>query len=51
LAQIGSGLGEVRWAAKVAPVVLVGAKGEDFLALGGEAEVGIDDGEDAVFGE
>ena len=27
------------------------AEGQDFLALGGEAEVGIDDGEGAFFGE
>jgi len=30
---------------------LVGAEGEDFLALGSEAEVRGDDGEDAFFGE
>ncbi len=45
------GLSEIGGAAEVAPVVLVGAEGEDFLALGGEAEVGGDDGEDAFFGE
>ena len=49
--KIGGGLGEVGGAAEVAPVVVVGAEGEDGLALGGEAEVGGDDGEDAVFGE
>jgi hypothetical protein len=27
------------------------AEGQDFLALGGEAEVGVDDGEGAGFGE
>lgn len=27
------------------------AEGEDFLGLGGEAEVGVDDGEGAGFGE
>jgi hypothetical protein len=51
LLQVEGGLGEVGGAAEVAPVVLVGAEGEDFLALGGEAEVGIDDGEGAGFGE
>lgn len=51
LLKIGGGLGEVGGAAEVAPIVLVGAEGEDFLALGGEAEVGGDDGEDAFFGE
>jgi hypothetical protein len=49
--QVEGGLGEVGGAAEVAPVVLVGAEGEDFLALGGEAEVGGNDGEDAFFGE
>src|SRR5882724_5317768 len=51
LPQVVGGLGEVGGAAKVAPVVGVGAEGEDILALGGEAEVGGDDGEDAFFGE
>jgi len=49
--HVERGLGKVGWAAEVAPVVLVGAEGEDGLALGGEAEVGGDDGEDAFFGE
>jgi hypothetical protein len=51
LLKIGGGLGEVGGAAEVAPIVVVGAEGEDFFALGGEAEVGGDDGEDAFFGE
>lgn len=51
LLEVEGGLGEVGAAAEVAPVVLVGAEGEDGLALGGEAEVGIDDGEDTFFGE
>ena len=45
--EVGGGLGEVGGAAEVAPVELVGAEGENFLALGGEVEVGVDDGEDA----
>ena len=49
--QIVSGLGEVGGAAEVAPRVIVCAEGEDFFALGGEAKVGGDDGEDAFFGE
>ena len=49
--EIVGGLGEVGGAAEVAPVVGVGAEGEDGLALGSEAEVGGDDGEDAFFGE
>ena len=49
--KIGGGLSEVGGAAEVAPVVGVGAEGEDVLALAGEAEVGGDDGEDAFFGE
>ncbi len=51
LLQIGGSLGEVGRAAEVPPIVLVGAKGEDFFALGGEAEIGRDDGKDAFFGE
>ena len=51
LLQVEGGLGEVGGAAEVAPVVLVGAEGEDGVGLGGEAEVGIDDGERALFGE
>ena len=51
LLQVEGGLGEVGGAAEVAPVVFVGAEGEDFFALGGEAEIGVDDGEDAFFGE
>src|SRR5712691_1448108 len=49
--QVVGGLSEIGGAAEVAPVVLVGAEGEDFLAVGSEAEVGGDDGEDAFFGE
>jgi hypothetical protein len=44
-------LGEVGGAAKVAPVVFVGAEGEDFFALGREAKIGVDDGEDAFLSE
>lgn len=47
--EVLSGLGEVGRAAEVAPIVLVGAEGEDFFALGGEAEIGGNDGEDAFF--
>ena len=35
LLQIKGGLGEVGRAAEVAPVVVVGAEGDDFLAFGG----------------
>jgi hypothetical protein len=49
--EIERGLGEVGEATEVAPVVFVGAEGKDFLALGGEAKIGVDDGEGAVFGE
>ena len=51
LPQIEGGLDEVGRTAQVAPIVLVGAEGLDFLAFGGEAEIGGDDGEDAFFGE
>ncbi len=49
LLQIEGGLGEIGGAADIAPIILVGAESEDFFALGGEAEVGWDDGEDAFF--
>lgn len=49
--QVDCGLGEVGGLAEVAPVGMVVAEGEDFLALGGQAEIGVDDGEDAGFGE
>jgi len=51
LLDVAGGLREVRGAAEVAPVVFVGAEGEDFLAQGGEAKIGVDDGEDAFFSE
>src|SRR5215468_9582281 len=51
LPQVEDGLGEVGGAAEVAPVVFISAKGEDFLALGGEAKVRVHDGEDALFGQ
>jgi hypothetical protein len=44
-------LGEVGGPAEIAPIVFVGAEGEDVFALGAESEVGGDDGEDAFFGE
>ncbi len=51
LLEVEGGLGEVGGAAEVAPVVVVGAEGEDFFALGGETKIGVDDGEGAFFGE
>ena len=51
LLKVQGGLGEVGGAAEVAPIVFVGAEGEDFFALSGEANVGVDDGEDSGFGE
>jgi len=47
--DFGGRMADVVGAAEVAPVVFIGAKGGDSFALGGEAEVGGDDGEDAVF--
>jgi hypothetical protein len=35
LLQVEGGLSQVGGAAEVAPVVVVGAEGEDFLGLGG----------------
>jgi hypothetical protein len=51
LLKVPCGLREVGGRAEVAPIIFVGAEGEDVFALGGEAEVGVDDGEDAVLGE
>ena len=51
LLEVESGLGEIGRAAEVAPVVFVGAEGEDFFTLGSEEEIGVDDGEDALLGE
>jgi hypothetical protein len=51
LLQVEGGLEEVGGAAEVAPVVFIGAKGEDFFALDSEAKIGVDDGEDACFSE
>jgi len=44
-------LSEVFGTAEVAPVEGVGAEGGDFFVGGCEAEVGVDDGEDAGFGD
>ena len=49
--KVVGGLGEVGGLAEVAPVVFVGAEGEDFFSLSSEAEIRVDDGEDAFFGE
>ena len=43
LLQIQGGLGEIGGAAEVTPVVFVGAESEDFFALDGEAQIGVDD--------
>jgi len=51
LLKVEGSLGEVGGAAKVAPVVFVGTKGEDFVALGGESDVRVNDGKDSGFGE
>lgn len=49
--QLDCGLGEVGGLAEVAPIGMVVAQGEDFFALRGQAKIGVDDGEDAGFGE
>lgn len=51
LLEVEGGLGEVGGPAEVAPIVLVGGEGEDFLTKPGQAEVGVNDREDAVFRE
>jgi len=45
------GLLQVCEAADVAPGIFVGAKGANALTATGQTQIGIDDGEDAVFGE
>jgi len=45
--QIAFGFSEVLRPAEIAPVRLIGAKGEDRFTLGGETEIGRDDGKDA----
>src|SRR5438270_11603214 len=49
--EVAGGLGEVGGAAEVAPVVFVGAEGEDFFTPGGEPKTSVDDGEDAGLSE
>ena len=49
--QIAFGFSEVLSPAEIAPVRLIGAKGEDRLTLGGETEIGGDDGEGAFLGQ
>ena len=51
LLQILRCLQKIGGAAEVAPVIIVGAEGEDVLALSGEAEITRDDGENAFFGK
>ena len=49
LPQVEGGFGEIGGAAEVAPIVVVGAKGEDFFSMGSKIEIGSDDGENAFF--
>ncbi len=49
LLQILLGLHHVFRLAEIAPIIFVGPKGKDSLALGGKAQVGRDDGESAYF--
>ena len=35
--------------AEIAPIIFIGAKGEDFFSLGSETQIGGDDGESALF--
>jgi hypothetical protein len=45
LRQVEEGLGEVGRLAEIAPIIVVGAEGEDAFALGSKAEIGRDDAE------
>src|SRR5712692_1620538 len=49
LLQILSGLHHVVRPAQIAPIILIGPKGEDVFSLGSEPQIGSDDGENAFF--
>jgi hypothetical protein len=49
--QIAFGFSEVLRPAEIAPVGLIGSKSEDRFTLGGEMEIGGDDGESAFPGQ
>ena len=49
--EVARGMGEVGGTAEVAPVVFVGAEGEDVFSFGSEAKVVVDDRRGAWFGE
>ena len=51
LLQIVRGLRQIVGSAQIAPIIFVGAEGEDVFALAGEAKIGGDDGEHTLFGE
>lgn len=51
LLDVLCGSPEIFGTAEVAPVEIVCAKGRDFFTGLGEAEIGVDDGEDAGFGD
>ena len=44
-------MGQVAGTAEIAPVVLVGAEGQDFFSFGREAEVGVDNRKGAFLGK
>ncbi len=47
--QILGSLSHVVRPAKITPIILIGAKGENLFSLRGEAQIGVDDGESAFF--
>ena len=47
--DVASRLGDVRWCAQIAPIVLIGRKGHDPLSLRRETDVAVNDGEGAIF--
>src|ERR1700733_785875 len=49
--DVAFSFGDILRPAKIAPVILVGAEGEDRFALGSETEIGRNDGKDALLGQ
>ena len=47
LLQIEGGSSDILGPAQIAPIIFIGAEGEDFFCLGSEAQIGGDDGEGA----
>ena len=49
--QIALSFGDILRPAKIAPVIFIGAEGEDRFALRGETQIRGNDGKDALLGQ